>query len=526
MTVRAPIQPNCVPRLALVATVLLLMIRSPPHGYRGKGGASHPKRPVRGGTTMCNLLGPTRTVLSRSLKGTGDMSRFSTRRTFVKGAAGASAAMLAYGGGYHAGFAQDPTAVPTAPPQVVGEGGTEITMWVQDFGPAVEAFRIAAENYIAAGNDIKVTVQPIAFADLLAKMLPSIAAGNEADIMMGYTDWYVATDVSKLFLNLEGLIGTQAELEASLFPSTLQTIDMPEGSIYYVPWLAGANGVVTSYNGAMYQAAGIDPTTITTWDGLVTAGQELTQFDGDTMSVAGLSLMTPMLTLIKNWIWQAGGEFYNGETGEWALATPEGEAALQRVVDLVNGPTPTMSYDLSTIDNEYDVWLQGKIATQQMGAWTIGTAPEELQADGMSLPPLEDAVTDVVYPAHIGVITLSRRLDEDDARLQHCLGITRHLISADALVGVTNSYTGLICSQDVYNDPRILETKFGAISKRLAETTWPRSRWPKDHIANPMPASQELDRAARGEISVQEALGLADDYLNNQEQQARERLGL
>jgi ABC-type glycerol-3-phosphate transport system substrate-binding protein len=452
------------------------------------------------------------------------MARAWNRRSLIRTSAAGFG--LAASGIWRPGFAQDPTPVPTVAPVSVGESGTEITMWVQDFGPAVEAFKVAAQNYINAGNDVKVTVQPIAFADLLAKMLPSIAAGNEADIMMGYTDWYVATDVSKLFLNLEGLIGTQAELESSLFPQTLQTIDMPEGSIYYIPWLAGANGVITAYNGAIWAEKGMDPASITNWDDLTAAGQELTVMDGGTMTRAGLSLMTPMLTLVKNWIWQQGGDFYNGESGEWSLNSDAGQASLQKIVDAATGPNPTMSYDLSTIDNEYDVWLQGKIATQQMGAWTIGTAPDELQANGMALPPLAGAAADVIYPAHIGVITLSRRLEKDETKLQHCLGIAKQLISADALIDVTNSYTGLICVQNVYNDPRINDTKFGAISKRLAELTWPRSKWPKDHIANPAPASQELDRAVRGEISVSDALSRADEYLNTQEKEARERLGL
>ncbi len=163
------------------------------------------------------------------------MIRHSNRRTFMKTMAGSSAAMLAYGAGNRIGLAQDPTPVPTVAPVSVGEGGTEITMWVQDFGPAIDSFKKSAEAYVAAGNDVKVTVQPIAFADLLAKMLPSIAAGNEADIMMGYTDWYVATDVSQLFLNLDGIIGTKAELEETLFETTLTTLDMPEGSVYYLP---------------------------------------------------------------------------------------------------------------------------------------------------------------------------------------------------------------------------------------------------------------------------------------------------
>jgi ABC-type glycerol-3-phosphate transport system substrate-binding protein len=435
--------------------------------------------------------------------------------------AGSSAALLAYGGGTRAGFAQDATEVPTVPPQVVGESGTEITMWVQDFGPAVDAFRKSAEAYVAAGNDVKVTVQPIAFADLLAKMLPSIAAGNEADIMMGYTDWYVATDVSKLFLNLDGIIGTQAELEASLFPTTLQTIDMPEGSIYYIPWLAGVRAAVTTYNGALYTAAGIDATTLATWEDLVAAGQQLT-----TPDVAGLSPASSMLSMVKNWVWQVGGEFYNAENGAWTLATPEGEAGLQRLVDLFSGATPTSTYDLVTVDNEFDVWQQGKIATHMNGAWTIGVSEAALEAGGIPTPLLAEQTVDVVYPEHIGVITLSRRLADDDAKRDHCIAIAKQMVTADALIDVTNSYSGLICSKAVYDDPRINDTAFGPVSKALAEATWPRARWPKDHVANQAPAGVELDRALRGEISIQEALGNADAYLNDQEEQARERIGL
>ena len=77
------------------------------------------------------------------------MYRKSNRRTFLKSAAGASAATLAYTAGSRQGFAQDPTAVPTVPPVSVGEGGTEITMWVQDFGPVIDAFKKAAETYMA-----------------------------------------------------------------------------------------------------------------------------------------------------------------------------------------------------------------------------------------------------------------------------------------------------------------------------------------------------------------------------------------
>ena len=159
------------------------------------------------------------------------------RRRLLQTAGGASAAALFGAGalGRRGVRAQDPTVAPTPEPINLGEGGTEITIWVQDFGPSIDYFRKSAEAYIATGADVKVTVQAIAYADLLAKMLPSIAAGTEADIMMGYTDWYVATDITQLFLPLDEYMGGKAELEKSLFPSTLTTLDMPEDKVYYVP---------------------------------------------------------------------------------------------------------------------------------------------------------------------------------------------------------------------------------------------------------------------------------------------------
>ena len=448
------------------------------------------------------------------------------RRHFLKTTTATSAAMLGYGTGMRGAFAQDPTPVPTEEPTLIGEGGTEITMWVQDFGPLVDSFRKSAEAYVAAGNDVKVTVQPIAFGDLLAKMLPSIAAGNEADIMLGYTDWYVATDISRLFLNLDGLLGSKEELESTLFPSTLSTIAMPEGSIYYLPYLAGVRSAITTYNGAMYEAQGIDPESLATWEDLVEAGKQLTVMDGGAMSVAGLSPLSASLSMVKTWIWQVGGDFYNQESGEWKLSSPEGEAAVQRLVELVSGDQPTVSFDLASSATEFEVWNQGKIATHLNGAFTIGVTPEELRAGGIPTPTLAEMVNDVLYPEHIAVVTLSRRLADDDEKRNHCVAIAKGLLSADALIDVTNQYSGLICSKALYDDPRIEETVYGPVSKRLAQAVWPRCQWPRDHVANQSPAETEIDRALRGEISIQEALSNADSYLNDQESQARERIGL
>ncbi|RIK43100.1 MAG: hypothetical protein DCC55_06855, partial [Chloroflexi bacterium] len=59
---------------------------------------------------------------------------------------------------------------------------------------------------------------------------------------------------------------------------------------------------------------------------------------------------------------------------------------------------------------------------------------------------------------------------------------------------------------------------------RIAEGMWPVARFPGDHVANHGPASTEFERALRQEISITEALANIDAYLQEQEDQARERI--
>jgi hypothetical protein len=52
------------------------------------------------------------------------------------------------------------------------------------------------------------------------------------------------------------------------------------------------------------------------------------------------------------------------------------------------------------------------------------------------------------------------------------------------------------------------------------------ARYSRDHVANHGPAATELDRAMRQEIGIKEALANMDAYLQEQEDQARERIGI
>lgn len=447
-------------------------------------------------------------------------TRLNRRRALGLGL-GASAS-LAWG---RSAFAQDPTPEPTPEPINIGEGDTEVTMWVQNFGPVVTSFQKAAQAYAERVGGVKVTVQPIPFPDLQAKVLPAVAAGDEADILLGYTNWYLATDVSRLWLGLDDYFGGRSAIEQIVYPGALGLIETPEDRTYYLPYLSGLDGVTLTLNQQHYLDAGIDYTAFTTWDEYVEAGKALTQVDGDTVTRAGLSCHTTAYYMLGSFIYQSGGTFFDRESGTWSYATAEGEASLQRIHDLIH-THKTASLTLAEADS--DGFLEGTISTISAGAYLAGSAAgvsPDRKTDVIGLPPIAGAVEDVVSPYNLAVITLSRRLADDETKLQHCVGIVQELLSADSMIDICNSYSGILCSPQLYADPRIESTTYGAMTKRVAEATFSRARYPQGRVANTAPAQIEIDRAMNNEISIAEALKNMDAYLNEQEQQARERLG-
>ena len=416
------------------------------------------------------------------------------------------------------------TAVPTPAAIAVGSGDVELTMWVQEFGPVVQAFEDAATAYAEAQGNIKVTVQPVPYADLQTKMLPAVAAGTEGDIVMGYTSWYLATDISRVWLQLDDFFGGRAELEKIVFPSAMNLIDTPNGAAYYLPYLSGLDGVVTTVNAGLYQEAGIDYLSLATFEDLVAAAKTLTTYEGDTLTRAGLSLIDPAYFTLMSLIYQKGGNFFDLASGVWNFNTEEGAAALQMLHDLIWVDKVAA---FGVYDSDGEGFLQGKVASHCNGAYTIASAESqvpELDADGIPLPPLADAVENVVSPFNIAVVTLSRRLADAPEKLDAAVGVVGNLFSADALLAITEVYSGALASQSLYSDPRIEQTKYGPVSKRIAEATWSRARYPQGRVAAPQPAMQEVDRALRQEISIQEALANLDAYHNEQESQVRERL--
>jgi ABC-type glycerol-3-phosphate transport system substrate-binding protein len=403
----------------------------------------------------------------------------------------------------------------------------EINIWVQDYGPSIDKYSKAASAYIAKGNDVKFIVQPIAFSQMLPKLLPAIATKTEADIMMGYTNFYVGTDISRLFLRLDEAMGGREKVDEIFIPESLEALDLPEGSVYYMPTGGGLNGCAVTVDKKAWTDAGIDYTTIATWEDLIDAAREMTTFDsGGAMTRAGFS-SAGQIWAIDSMIWQMGGNFFDEESGKWSYSSAEGEAALQNYYDLFNGDKPVSSFDLIT--SETEDMVQGRLASHMQGAYSVGSIEglyPDFDADGIAMPPLAGATVNQINPAHFGVITLSRRLADNEEKRNHCVGFLLEYFDLDSQLNQLDNYSGSVMDKRVYADPRVSDHKYGDFSKMITDATFSRVRYNHDHVANTDPAQTEFQSAIRGEKSIKDALKAADDYLNDQEQQARERIGM
>jgi ABC-type glycerol-3-phosphate transport system substrate-binding protein len=160
------------------------------------------------------------------------------------------------------------------------------------------------------------------------------------------------------------------------------------------------------------------------------------------------------------------------------------------------------------------------------GAWTasVQTDVAQINADNIVTPRLANKVADVLYPQHIAGWGLSKRLADAGDKLTAALEFAQYLVSPDSTIQAFDFYSGVCMTKAVYQDPRIEQVKYGLVSKRVAEGMWPIAKYPGDHVANQGPAATELDRAMRKEITITEALANMDAYLQEQEDQARERI--
>jgi len=416
------------------------------------------------------------------------------------------------------------TPVPTAAPRIYGKGKTEVVVWYQDWDGANKIMNALTPTFVEKHPDVTINLQAIGYGDLFAKLLPSIAAGTEGDVLMLYTNWVVATDVTKVFLDITEPVGGAQPLQEKMWPAAFNVLDVPQGKIFYLPWLAGIRGACITVNTDQLKEKNIDYLNFKSYEDVIAAGQSLTQKSGDKITRAGYSPQSSQYILIYSLMWQLGGKPFDKTSGKWTFSSPEGEQAAQILYDIY---WKQQTCDFQLFQSEYEAVSQKLVSIWGDGAWTasVQNAVANIPTDNIVTPKLASASENIQDPDHIACWGLSKKLANQKDKLQPAVDFALAIVSPDALIQAFDFYSGVCMTKGVYQDPRIDQVKWGKMSKRVAEGMWPIARYNQDHVADHGPASTELMRAMRKEISIKEALANMDKYLQEQEDSARERIG-
>lgn len=245
----------------------------------------------------------------------------------------------------------------TTPAELSGH----VTIWTWDV--ADTALKALIPAFSEKYPDVDVEVVTMGYPDIYDKLSVGLRSGQslpdivsiDTNRMAGYLDVFPEgfVDLTPAASALEDDFG-KAKWEGS-------TLD---GHLFSLPWDDGP--VALYFRRDYFEAAGIDPASLTTWDDYVAAGERIKAATGKKLlldDIAGGDLLFPMLM-------QQQGASYFSEDGKVTLDSPEGLAALTLLKRL---------NDAGLIDNQkgWDGMISGTksggSATLPTAVWWIGT---------------------------------------------------------------------------------------------------------------------------------------------------------
>lgn len=248
--------------------------------------------------------------------------------------------------------------------------GSALGAWAQDkqtvtfMALDVTNFRGALEQFIGefeAANpdvDIEANFTP----ELFNQFLPLLQADNLSDIT------FISSAAIVPFLASGRLAPLPAEWAAEVksvvYPAAVGPVSRGD-EMFAIPYNYYPNSGVIMYNKALWEEAGLDPSTATTWDGFMELAQGVTKRDANgAMTQAGFSAQQEPHTIFLAWLLQLGGKPFN-EDGSAAFNSDAGKAALQLYADIFQ----KWKVDDYEFNSTITAFNQGQAAATMVGPW-------------------------------------------------------------------------------------------------------------------------------------------------------------
>lgn len=256
----------------------------------------------------------------------------------------------------------------------------EVVMWGSMSGDAVTYVNQIIETYNGSQDKYHVTysVQD----SMEEKLITAIAGGEVPDIVM-WDRFTTGTYAAKgAFYPLDDFVQTDGMDLTQFYEPAVNEMKGRDGKLYGIPLTVDTR--IIFYNKDLLAEAGVDPTSIKTWDDLRAAAVAATKRDADgKLSQAGFALSDP--GLFNNWILQAGGKMIDDTQTPpvTAFNSQEGLAVLNYWNQLLK---EDKVYELGFEDSfGGNGFKAGKVAICFNGPWAL----KELSESGINYGVLE-----------------------------------------------------------------------------------------------------------------------------------------
>jgi multiple sugar transport system substrate-binding protein len=412
---------------------------------------------------------------------------------------------------------------------VAGQGSADRTtvsvrIWDDQVAKAYDA-SFAAFEQKNPDIDVKLTVIP--WAEYWQKLRTDVAGRSVDDIFwVDGGNYPVYADAGAL-LDIDQTLGADAAKAWS--PAVVDQYTR-DGVLWGVPQLADP-GIAVYYNAELLAAAGISPADLSDlrWDQtgtndtllpllrkltLDSAGHSAGSADFDPASVAqyGYNAGYDVQAMLLNYLPSNGARFQDGE--KYAFASPEGTAAFQYLVDLINTShvAPSAADTNTNGDFSRDQFLQGKMALFQSGVYNLANVSQGARFDwGIAPLPAGPAGAISGVDGIVAAGSTSSAHPEATARVLTWLGSARgssfigdNGSASPAVLAAQKNYTAFWAAKNVDISP---------FYDVLANGTAPAPKgagWPAaDNAMRPI-----LDEVFLGRMPVGDGVRAAQDAAN------------
>ncbi|WP_424767525.1 ABC transporter substrate-binding protein [Paenibacillus sp. sgz302251] len=239
----------------------------------------------------------------------------------------------------------------------------QLTAWAWNVN--VGALNSAMELYKKDHPNVELKVEDIGRLDVYDKLSTGLAAGGiglpdivlvEDDRIQGYLEAF-----PKGFINLteKGF-----DSKADAFPAFKKELASKDGQFYAFPFDAGPTGMF--YRTDIFEQAGVNPESITTWDEFIEAGKTIKEKTGAQALPIDKFKDDALFRMMLN----QQGVYYFDKDGNIDFNNP---AAVKAMETLKAMGDADLVKDVNGWDGTVSATIDGSVATVPFGAWYYGT---------------------------------------------------------------------------------------------------------------------------------------------------------